>query len=142
MTFDDEPDQYRCAALLRAGNAATTTGADGLLTRLIVLLREAFPRAALRVRLDGRVAHPTLLANLDAWRVEYVVAMASNAVLARHAEPLMGEVRAAVAATAATAHVYGEAQYTVQSWARPRRVTIKRRSCTWTGARRGTIRAS
>jgi hypothetical protein len=125
LTFDDESDQYLCAALLRPGNAATTTGADGLLKRLIVLLREAFPRVTLRVRLDGGFAHPTLLANLDAWRVEYVVAMASNAVLARHAEPLMGAVREAVAAMDATAHVYGETKYAAHSWAGPRRVIIK-----------------
>jgi hypothetical protein len=125
LTFDHEPEQYLCAALLRPGNAATTLGADGLLKRLIVLLREAFPGVIVRVRLDGGIAHPMLLANLDTWRVEYVVAMASNAVLARHAEPLMGDVRAAVAATDATAHVYGETTYAAQSWTQPRRVIIK-----------------
>ncbi len=125
LTFDDEADQYLCAALLRPGNAATTLGADGLLKRLIVLLREAFPRVILRVRLDGGFAHPTLLANLETWGVEYVVAMAGNAVLARHAEPLMGDVRATVAATDATAHEYGEARYAAHSWTRPRRVIIK-----------------
>ena len=125
LTFDDERDQYLCAALLRPGNAASTTGADGLLKRLIVWLREAFPGVRLRVRLDGGFAHPTLLANLDTWRVEYVVAIASNAVLARHAEPLMGGVRAAVAATDTTAHVYGEVSYAAQSWTHPRRIIIK-----------------
>lgn len=125
LTFNEEADQYLCAALLRPGNAATATGADGLLKRIIVLLREAFPGVRLRVRLDGGFAHPTLLANLDTWRVEYVVAMAGNAVLTRHAEPLMTGVRAAVATTAATAHVYGETQYAARSWATARRIIIK-----------------
>ena len=87
LTFNEEADQYLCAALLRPGNAATATGADGLLKRLIVLLREACPGVRLRVRLDGGFAHPTLLANLDTWRVEYVVAMAANAVLTRPPSP-------------------------------------------------------
>lgn len=125
LTFDDEADQYLCAAVLRPGNAATSTGAHDVLKRLIVWLREAFPGVRLRVRLDGGFAHPTLLANLDTWRVEYVVAMAENAVLARHAEPLMREVRAQVAATEATAHVYGEAHYAAGSWTRTRRIIIK-----------------
>jgi hypothetical protein len=57
--------------------------------------------------------------------VEYVVAMAENAVLARQAEPLMTDVRAQVAATAATAHVYGETPYAARTWATTRRVIIK-----------------
>ena len=51
--------------------------------------------------------------------------MAENAVLTRHAEPLMADVRAEVAATAATAHVYGETQYPTRSWTQARRVIIK-----------------
>ncbi len=125
LTFDDEPEQFLCGALLRPGNAATATGADGVLKRLIVLVREAFPGVRVRVRLDGGFAHPILLANLDAWRVEYVVAMAENAVLARHAEPWMTEVRAAVLTTQQTAHVYGETSYAAGSWTRARRVIIK-----------------
>lgn len=125
VTFDDEAEQYLCAAVLRPGNAAAVTGAHDVLKRLFVLLREAFPGVRLRVRLDGGFAHPTLLANLDLWRVEYVVAMAENAVLSRHAEPLMTGVRAEVATTKATAHVYGEAQYAAHSWATARRIIIK-----------------
>lgn len=125
LTFEDEPEQYLCAAVLRPGNAATATGAHDVLKRLIVLVREAFPGVRVRVRLDGGFAHPTLLANLDTWRVEYVVAMAENAVLARHAAPLMTDVRAVVAATAATAHVYGETPYAAGSWTQARRIIIK-----------------
>ena len=125
LTFDDEADQYLCAAVLRPGNAATATGADSLLKRLIPLLRHAFPGVRLRVRLDGGFADPTLLDDLDTLRVEYVVAMAENAVLTRHAEPLMPDVRAQVAATGATAHVYGETRYAAGSWSTERRIVIK-----------------
>ncbi|MEO7272112.1 MAG: IS1380 family transposase [Vicinamibacterales bacterium] len=125
LTFNDEPEQYLCAAVLRPGNAATAIGAAGLLARLVGLLREAFPRTRLRVRLDGGFAHPGLLDQLDAAGVEYVVAMPSNAVLNRHAEPLMIDVRTAVAALGATAHVYGDTHYAAGTWAGPRRIIIK-----------------
>jgi hypothetical protein len=125
VTFDDETEQYLCAAVLRPGNAATATGTHDVLKRLIVLLREAFPGVRIRVRLDGGFAQPVLLTNLETWRVEYVVAMAENAVLARHAEPLMTGVRDEVATTGATAHVYGETEYAAKSWRAPRRIIIK-----------------
>ncbi len=125
VTFNDEPEQYLCAAVLRPGNAATATGAVGVLRALFTLVRSAFPHATVRVRLDGGFAHPALLDWLDGAGVEYVVAMAENAVLTRLVEPLMVDVRPAVAATDATAHVYGEAVYAAGSWPHARRIIMK-----------------
>ena len=49
----------------------------------------------IRVRLDGGFAHPEVLALLDAEaNLEYVVAMANNAVLKRKAKPGMRRARA------------------------------------------------
>ena len=57
-----------------------------MLRRLIELVQASFPKARIRVRLDGGFASPALFDFLDAEpKVEYVVAMASNAVLDRHA---------------------------------------------------------
>lgn len=125
VTFDDEPEQYLCAALLRPGNAATAVGARALIGRLCGLLRCAFPRARLRVRLDGGFANPALLDRLDAERVEYVVGMAENSVLAQYAAPLMIDAQADAVRTGATAHVYGEARYAARSWTSERRIVIK-----------------
>ncbi len=125
VTFNDEPDQYLCAALLRPGNAPTVTGAVGVLQALVTLLREAFPHTTIRVRLDGGFAHPRLLDWLDRARAEYVVAMAENAVLARQAEPWMREMRVRAAATLTTTHQYTDTWYAARSWSRRRRVIIK-----------------
>ena len=58
------------------------------------LIRYFLPGVCIRVRLDGGFAHPQLLAFLDAEPgVEYVVAMAKNAVLKRKAKPAMRQVR-------------------------------------------------
>jgi hypothetical protein len=125
LTFDDEPEQYLCAALLRPGNAATAVGARALVGRLCGLLRRAFPRARLRVRLDGGFAQPALLDRLDAEGVEYVVGMAENSELTQHAAPLMTAAQADAARTGATAHVYGDARYAARSWSTERRIIIK-----------------
>jgi len=53
-----------------------------MLRRLIRMVRATFPRARIRVRLDGGFASPALFEFLKSEpKVEYVVAMASNAVL-------------------------------------------------------------
>jgi len=125
LTFDDEARQYLVAAILRPGNAAGTAGAVSLLHRLLPKLWRAFPGARLRVRLDAGFATPEIFAHLEAAGVEYVVAMAGNAVLARHAEPSVAPLRAVVATTQDTATTYAEAAYQAGSWEAPRRTIIK-----------------
>src|SRR2546427_13036539 len=62
-------------------------GALGILRRLIARVSDAFPKAKLRVRLDGGFASPEVLDFLDCEpKVEYLVNMAANAVLKRKAE--------------------------------------------------------
>src|SRR5437762_9280051 len=60
LTFNEEAEQYLCAAILRPGNAPATRGARGTVIRLLDMLRIAFPRARFRVRLDGGFATPAL----------------------------------------------------------------------------------
>ena len=60
LTFDDEAEQYLCAAVLRPGNVPATQGALGVLRRLLAVLRLAFPRARFLVRLDGGFATPEI----------------------------------------------------------------------------------
>lgn len=125
VTFNDESEQYLCAAILRPGNAPASLGALGVLRRLVPLLRTAFPKARLRVRLDGGFACPEVFDWLEDERLAYVVAMGTNAVLTRAAEPAMIDARALHALSGQTAHVYTETSYRAQTWARPRRVVIK-----------------
>ena len=63
LTFDQEREQYLCAAVLRPGNVPATRGAVGVLCRLLPLLRQAFPRARFLVRLDGGFATPEIFAS-------------------------------------------------------------------------------
>ncbi len=126
LTFDHEAEQYLCAAILRPGNVGAARGAPGLLRRLLDLLRLAFPKARFLVRLDGGFATPAMFDVLDAERgVDYVVAMAENAVLTRVADPAMVEARALSEVSGQTEHVYTEARYAAKTWAQERRVVIK-----------------
>lgn len=125
VQFDNEPEQYLLAYLLRPGNASAGLGAIGVLRRIVERLRKAFPKAGLRVRLDGGFAAPQMFEFLEAERLEYVVAMAKNSVLGAQAEGLMAHARTLSAASGQTEHLYGECRYAAQTWTRERRVLIK-----------------
>lgn len=125
LTIDDEPRQYLVAAVLRPGNAPAALGARGVLRRLIPRLWAAFPRARVRVRLDGGFATPALFDELEAAGVEYVVAMAKNAVLETAAAPLLAVARAQAETTGASARVFGETHYQATTWPHARRAVIK-----------------
>jgi hypothetical protein len=125
LTFNHEPEQYLCAAILRAGNAPTQLGTLALLKRLLLRLQEAFPGVRILVRLDGGFECPELLEFLDEVCVDYVVGMAKNAVLERHAALAMIEARLLADERGETAHVYTECRYAARSWDRERRVIIK-----------------
>lgn len=125
LTFDDEPRQYLVAAILRPGTVPATTGVRGVVKRLLPKLWAAFPRATLRVRLDGGFAAPEIFELLETAGAEYVVAMAKNTALEAHAEPLMAAVREQAITTGDTSTTYGECGYQAQTWETPRRVIVK-----------------
>jgi hypothetical protein len=126
VSFNDEAEQYLCAAVLRPGNVTAAAGAVGILRRLMQLIRYFLPGVRIRVRLDGGFAHPELLAFLDAEPgVEYVVAMAKNAVLKRKAKRAMRQARQLSRRSGKTEHLYGEANYAARTWPRERRILIK-----------------
>ena len=125
LSFNDEPEQYLATAVLRPGNAVASAGAIGILWRLLVRVWRAFPQARVRVRLDGGFADPQVLDFLEAMGVEYVVAMAKNAVLNCLAEPVMEPARQWSGQSGQTEHVYGEGRYRAGSWSSERRVIFK-----------------
>ena len=90
------------------------------------LIRYFLPGVCIRIRLDGGFAHPEVLAFLDAEPgVEYVVAMAKNAVLKRKAKRAMRHARKLSRRSGATEHVYEEAHYAAKTWPHQRRILIK-----------------
>jgi len=126
VSFNDEAEQYLCAAVLRPGNVGAAAGAVGLLRRLVAMIRGYFPGVIIRVRLDGGFAHPAVLDFLDAQpKLEYVVAMAKNGVLKRIAAPGIRRARQLSRGSGKTEHIYGDVYYAARKWSGPRRVVIK-----------------
>jgi hypothetical protein len=124
VTFDGEAEQHVVGVVLRPGNAPAKVGAVALLRRLFAKLRRAFPRARLRVRLDGGFAAPELFDFLEDERVEYLVAMAKNPRLSPKGRRLLGKARRRAKRTGRTAHFYGETRYAARKWRRGRRRVI------------------
>ena len=125
VSFDDDPEQYLVAAVLRPGNAHATHGAICVLRRLVAMIRERWPKARIRVRLDGGYATPAMFEWLEWLGVEYLVAMASNKRLDAIAEPQMRQSRREQKRTGETARRFGECRYAARSWDHQRRVIYK-----------------
>jgi hypothetical protein len=125
VSFDEDPMQYLVTSVLRPGNASAMRGAICVLRRLVGMIRERWPKARVRVRLDGGYATPTLFEWLEWSGVEYLVAMASNKRLDVIAEPVMRASRREQRQTGGTARRFGECRYAAKSWDRERRVIFK-----------------
>src|SRR5207302_147827 len=91
--------------LYRLGEALAVS-AVAMLRRLVGMIRHYLPGVRIRVRLDGGFAHPAVLAFLDAEpRLDYVVAMAKNAVLKHAAATGMRRVRQLSRRSGKTEHI-------------------------------------
>jgi len=124
LAFGDAAEQYAVGVVLRPGNAPASKGAVGLLRRLFAKLRGAFPKARLRVRLDGGFATPEVLDFLDEEGVEYLVAIAKNARLGPQGRRRLGQARRIARRTGKTAHLYGETRYAARKWRHGQRRVI------------------
>jgi hypothetical protein len=127
LTFDDEAEQYLFCYVLRPGDVPANRGFIGILKRLLPRLRQAFPKARLRIRLDSGFSGPEQYEFFERERLEYVVCMAINPVLKRLAEPAMVLVRMAYEEDpdSTPGNRYKTCLYGAGSWNRKRRLIIK-----------------
>ena len=126
LSFNEEPEQYLFCAVLRPGNAAAHKGLLAILRRTLEKLRAAFPRARLRVRLDGGFGAPAVLDFLDTAGVEYVVGLAATKPLKRRAARALGRARRLYRERGHTVSVFGDTRYrTKTTWPHRRRVIFK-----------------
>ena len=127
IQFNRERGQSLLCAVLRPGNAGAALGLVPILERLLEKVRAAFPKARIRVRLDGGFGNPTVLDYLDTAGVEYVVGLA-NWPAAQEAEPRRRSALrcASTRRTGRTHQIFGETMFkTKTTWPHPRRVIYK-----------------
>lgn len=125
LTFNHEPAQHLVAAVLRPGTGAAARGVRGLLRRLFVRLRAAFPGVRLRVRLDAGFASGKLLTFLEREGAEYVVAMQGTVRLRKRVRRLQGRARARARRRQRTVRLIAETRYLGWRWRQPRRLILK-----------------
>lgn len=123
LSFDDEAEQYLLCAVLRPGNSAAHVGLLAILERVLAKLRTAFPKAHLRVRLDGGFGAPAVLDFLDAAGVAYVVGLAATKPLKRRARRALGTARRLFREQDETVSIFGDTlDQTKTTWPQRRRV--------------------
>jgi hypothetical protein len=113
-------------AYLRPSNIDGAKHAWAILALLTRRLRQAWPDVRLILRGDSGFCRWRMLRWCERHNVDYVVGVARNAVLERHAEPFLDQAWALLQASdRRSARVYGETRYAAKSWDKPRRVIIK-----------------
>jgi hypothetical protein len=125
ISFAGEPDQYVVASILRPGNAPDKRGAISVLSRLLPLLREVFPKAKLAIRLDAGFCAPEIIEYVETEGLAYAIAYPGNVVLHGASNILMSEVRFLSNKTEVTEHRYAETTYQAGTWPEERRVIFK-----------------
>jgi hypothetical protein len=108
-----------------------------ILARLLPYLRHRWPHTHILIRGDSHFATPEVMDVIAHRRLtDFVFGLAGNAVLLRHAEPVLQEARrlhqqrTALAQTSgqrlpASRRLYEEFCYAAASWSRPWRVVLK-----------------
>jgi len=126
IQFNQEKGQSLLCAVLRPGDAGAALGLIPILERLLGKVRAAFPKARIRIRLDGGFCTPSVLDFLDASGVEYVVGLANWAGLKKKAKKAEQRALTEYKRTGETTQIFDETPYqTKTTWAHPRRVVLK-----------------
>jgi Transposase DDE domain group 1 len=124
-------------AYLRPGTRPTGAENAMILVRLLSYLRRRWPQTHILVRGDSHFATPEVIDVIANRRLtDFVFGLAGNAVLLRHAAPVLQEARRLHQQRTATAQAYGqrlpissrlyeECSYAAASWSRPWRVVLK-----------------
>jgi hypothetical protein len=124
-------------ACLRPGKRPTGAENAMILVRLLAYLRRHWPQTHILVRGDSHFATPEVLDVLAQRRLtDFVFGLAGNAVLLRHAAPVMQAARCLYQQRVALAQAYGECPptssrlyeeccYAAASWSQPWRVIVK-----------------
>jgi len=117
--------QRLVGGLLRPGNVGATTGLRTVLARVVRLLRQRFPEVRIILRADSGFGVAEVLRWCHRLRIDYVLGLASNPVVARLSTPVQMDAALKYRWEGNGCREFGEFQYAAQSWEQPERVTVK-----------------
>ena len=124
LVFDGGTDDL-LSARLRPGNAGTGDGLLDELERIVPRLKACWPKARLRLRVDGGFAWPGIFAFCEREGLEYLIAMQASPVLTALAAQDLAEVTRRAVQDGGTYEAFGSAQYQSEGWTEPRKVIWK-----------------
>ena len=88
------------------------------------MIANTFPKATIRVRLDGGFASPKVMEFLEEENVEYLIGMPKNKVLERRVGRLMGTARRLSREEGKTVALFRDTRYAAKSWKKTKRRII------------------
>lgn len=112
-------------AYLRPANIDVAQHAWAILALLVKRFRQVWPQVRILFRADSGFCRWKLLRWCDRHGVGYVVGLAKNAVLLRHATPWTEQAQEQFTATGQKQRLFGEFRYAAGTWERERRVLVK-----------------
>ena len=113
------------AAYLRPANIDPARHTAALLKLVATRLRQVWPKVGITIRGDSGFCRWKLMRWCDSNNIRYLLGLARNAVLERHAAPLLEQVATAHELDGKSHRVFETISYAAKTWDRPRRVIVK-----------------
>lgn len=110
---------------LRPGNAHAAEDVLPALEPIVKRLQAAFPNTHIELRADAGFAVPRLYRFCERHGIGFTIAIATNRVLHRHAEPLVGQAVKLWQQTGRKARLYDQFAHRAHTWDNHLRVLIK-----------------
>ena len=113
------------STIIRPGKTPTDVEILALLKRIVRRTRKRFPKATLIFRADSHHTKPAVLDWLEANDMRYVLGLATNKVLQREVEPMLGPMKETQRRLMDKRRRFHSFSYAAGTWSRERRVVAR-----------------
>jgi hypothetical protein len=111
-------------SILRPGKRPTGREARAIIKRVVQRIRAVWPSVGILIRGDSHFATPELYAWCDNHDVQYILGLATNAVLRTLAQPVLSAARRGYELSGEKSRVYRQVRYQAGTWHRELRVIV------------------
>lgn len=113
------------ACVLRPSDRDPASVVSALIKRLLVPLRQAWPKTKIIVRADSGFCRPRVLKRLERWGVSYIIGLQKNSRLKQQVELAELALAEQYAAKQTKQRMFGEFEYAAGTWDKSRRVIAR-----------------